>query len=130
MNGKRKEKGKRLVSLLLVAALLFAVVPDVPIQAVEKGEGTIGKGRRRPYVMVMKGRKATREKQKEIGNDALEESGELADNNVIVAELTEAEYEELQREEDVVSIEEDLYIESGAWSSCSNGGPLALGCPT
>ena len=95
---------KKIVSLLLTFAMLITMIPGG--FARRSDEDT------KIYIVIMADNATTQAVADEINEDFLEENEILAENNMLLAELTEEEAEEVAELDGVLYVEEDFELEA------------------
>ena len=97
---------KRVVSLSLTITMLCGTIGIYNFTVNAKNNGEI-----KDYIIVAKNEKAYNRALSTIGEELIDNGENLIDNNIIVAELSEQEAEELKEDSNIV-IEEDLILEA------------------
>lgn len=97
---------KRVVSLSLIFAMLSGIVGVGNFSINAKNNGGI-----KDYVIVAKNEKAYNKVLNTIDEEVVENVENLADNNIIVAELSEQEAGKLNEDSNII-VEEDLVLEA------------------
>lgn len=100
-------KSNKWIALMLVVTMLAGSV-SVPNAKVEAKEKT------KEYVVLAKNDKGYNKAEEvcEVAETEPEIAGELEDNHIIVGEMTETEAETLEKDKDIVLVEEDILFEA------------------
>lgn len=110
-----KKVFRRTLSLVLVLAMLVTGFNlDVKVESVyatQKAEKTEDNGEIKDYIIVAKNEKAYNRALNATGEEAIKNGEKFIDNNIIVAELSEQEAEELNEDSNII-IEEDLKVKA------------------
>ncbi|MCI9126962.1 MAG: S8 family peptidase [Eubacterium sp.] len=113
---------RRTLSLILVMAMLVTGLNlDVKIESVyatQKVQKTEDNRENKDYIIVAKNEKAYNRALNAIGEESIKNEENFIDNNIIVAELSEQEAEELNENSNII-IEEDLVLEASKVKSGS-----------
>ena len=96
---------KRIISILVAVALLITMIPSKNVMAANHG-------RTKKYMGFTNNRRSFAKAAAQIGDEAITENGSLEENNVILADLTETEADQLDKENGVLFVEEDFEIEA------------------
>ena len=96
---------KRIISILVAVALLITMIPSKNVMAANQG-------RTKKYMVFTNNRRSFAKAAAQIGDEAITENGSLEENNVILADLTETEADQLDKENGVLFVEEDFEIEA------------------
>ena len=96
---------KRTVSFLVALALLFTMMPYGNVMAANRG-------RAKKYMVFTNNRRAYTKAADQIGDEAITENETLEENNVILADLTQSEADQLDKQNGVLFVEEDFEMEA------------------
>ena len=96
---------KRTVSFLVALALLFTMMPYGNVMAANRG-------RTKKYMVFTNNRRAYTKAADQIGDEAITENETLEENNVILADLTQSEADQLDKQNGVLFVEEDFEMEA------------------
>ncbi|MDE5778162.1 MAG: S8 family peptidase [Lachnospiraceae bacterium] len=89
-----------------MAFVMAATTISIPAGTVKAGEVT------QEYVILAKNDKGYDKAEDVCGDAIVETADELEDNNILVAEMTEKEAEKLEKDKNIVLVEEDIPFEA------------------